>query len=259
MHHSRCKLINLLNLLFHPLSQLHWLIGLPLLLLTSLSIQSAPLKTKMELQDYRASYQLLWHGLGVGTSIHTIRHIKGEHYLVEVKSKPKLSFLPFKSFEKSEFTFTKHEFYPFNYEYQSQEKSKIKTGSIQFNWKQKKAKSLIEGKPSMEFLLSHHSQDKITLYFQLRQDIRDGKSQLSYDVIEPERIKNYTFKVTGKELLKTSLGLLETTRVEHLSENKERLTKLWLAKDLNYLIVKLQQFRKGKMSAESVIQTLETP
>jgi len=255
MHYCRYKLINLLN----PLSQLYGLMKITLLLLTSLSIQSAPLKAKVELQNYKASYQLLWHGLAVGTSTHTIRHIKGKHYLAELKSKPKFSFLPFKSFEKSEFTFTNHEFYPLNYEYQSQEKSKTKAGSIQFNWQQKKAKSLIEGKSSMKFLLSHHSQDKITLYFQLRQDIRNRKSQLSYDVIEPERIKNYTFKVTGEEQLKTSLGPLETIRVEHLSENKERLTKLWLAKDLNYLIVKLQQFRKGKISAESVIQTLETP
>lgn len=213
-----------------------------ILLLFIIPIQGfcAVLKTKGELKEYKATYTLFWHGIKVGNSIHTIRKVNADHFLVECTSKPLLSFLPFKSYEKSEFYLKNHQIYPIQYTYKTQEKRKHKSGEILFN---------------RQAALPNKAQDKVSLYFQLRQDLAFAKNNFCYTVIEPARIKTYMFKMTGETNLKTPLGVLKTIQIEHLSDNRERLTKFWLAKDLDYLIIKLQQVKKGKMIAESTLQS----
>jgi hypothetical protein len=56
-------------------------------------------------------------------------------------------------------------------------------------------------------------------------------------------------------MLTTKIGTLKTLKLEHLSTTKERLTTLWLAKDLDYLIVKLEQRKKGKIIGDSTLKS----
>lgn len=203
----------------------------------------AVIKPNNDLKVSKATYNLYWHGIKVGKSIHTVRKTNTDHFWVEWTSKPLISFLPFKSYEKSEFYLKNYQIYPVQYIYNTQEKKKRKSGEIHFN---------------QIASLPNKAQDKISLYFQLRQDLFLQKKNFSYTVIEPERIKTYTFKIIGETNLKTPLGVLKTIQVEHISSNQERLTKFWLAKDLDYLIIKLQQVKKGKIIAESTLQRLET-
>lgn len=191
------------------------------------------------LKTYQATYNLYWHGIKVGNSTQTLQKLNANRYLVEWTSLPLLSFLPFHSFEKSEFYLKNNQIYPIAYHYKIQNKKKIKSGEMLFNQM-----------PS----LPHKAQDKISLYFQFRQDLALQKNNFRYTVIEPEKIKHYTFKVINETHLKSTIGVLKTIQVEYISDNKERLTKVWLAKDLDYLIVKLQQFKKGKLIAESTLQ-----
>ncbi len=195
-----------------------------------------------DLKTYKATYNLYWHGIKVGSSTQTLQALKANHYLVEWSSQPLLSFLPFHSFEQSEFYLKNNQIYPIAYHYKIQDKKKRKSGEIRFN---------------QIPLLPHKAQDKISLYFQFRQDLALQKNNFRYTVIEPEKIKHYTFKVTNETHLKSAIGILKTIQVEYISDNRERLTKFWLAKDLDYLIVKLQQFKKGKLIAESTLQRFQ--
>jgi hypothetical protein len=221
---------------------------------------------------YTASYSLYWHGVKVGKSEHVIEKISNTQYMASSHSTPMFSFYPFENYEKSEFIVEKGLVRPLHYIYQEYSKGKMIKGSIAFNWKKKIAlmnKELNKEKSPTEqhaFSTEHPIQDKITHFFQLREDLRarklqhakqaihaDNKSAMHYTVLEPSHLKQYPFEILGEEKLKTEMGDFKTIVVLHTSENKERVTKLWLAEELDYIIVKLEQTRKGKLSGEARI------
>lgn len=229
------------------------------LLFLPFALSAAPLNDLPTLVEYKAHYQLRWHGLPIGTTDHKLQKLSQNTYLATASAKPFLPFIPFKAFEKSEFFLQQQQIYPLQYNYQIEEKGKKKEGQISFQWSEKKAQSKKGGILFQEFDLRGKAHDKITFYLQLRQDLQNQKQPLRYTVIEPTRIKIYTFSIRGSERLHTPIGTLETFLVEHHSEDQQRATKLWLAKDFHYIVVKAQQIRRGRLNAESIIQRLEIP
>jgi hypothetical protein len=210
------------------------------------------------LQSYRATYNLKWHSVPVGTSLHTVQSVGPGVFSAEALSTPILMLLPFRSSEKSRFKIYRHSIRPLFYEYQWQEKKKKKKGEIWFDWQRKKIHETTETHPTNTFALQDAVLDKISLYFQLQSDLKHHKTALDYTVIEPEKIKSYHFKIVGEENLPTPLGVLKTVIVEHVSTNQKKSTRIWFAKDRDFLIVKLQQKKQGKLIAESLIKTYQT-
>lgn len=204
---------------------------------------------------YQAIYTLHWHGLTVGTSTHTIHRVNADLLSAEAISKPLFSFLPFHANEKSYFRAHEGQIQPLQYTYHIQEKQKKKQGEIRFSWQKNEVIKQDLNKPIAIEALPHHALDKITLYFQLRKDLIQGKKTFDYTVIEPHKTNAYTFKIIGEEMLTTKIGTVKTLKLEHLSTTKERLTTLWLAKDLDYLIVKLEQKKKGKIIGDSTLKS----
>ncbi len=85
-------------------------------------------------------------------------------------------------------------------------------------------------------------QDKISYQLQLAVDVANGKSPLKYQVADGKKIREYEFEVTGREKLQTSMGLIETIKVQRVrGEDAERVTNIWFAPDWNYALVKLMQ------------------
>jgi hypothetical protein len=242
----------MINIKSFPIMRTH-------LLLLSMMILSIlwPLPIQAALQPYRAVYSLKWHGVPVGSSTHTVQNIGPQIFSAEILSKPIVGFLPFKAHEKSRFKIYREQVRPLYYEYQFQEKSKKKKGEIWFDWQRKKVHETIEMRQTKTLPLTESMLDKISLYFQIQSDLIHQKSALDYTVIDPEKIKSYHFSIVGEEDLLTPLGLLKTVIIEHISPNQERHTKIWLAKERAFLIVKLQQKKNGKLVAESLIKSYQ--
>jgi len=211
----------------------------------------------VDLKPYKATYLLKWQGMHVGKSTHQVQQLGKHHFIIESISTPSLSFLPFESYEKSEFTIKKDKIEPKMYQYKTLDKGKKKEGTFRFDWNRKKLThasntSMTEIKP-----LQDNLHDKITYIIQLQKDLERRHQPLSYSVIEPKGLKTYHFTRQGFEILKTPMGNINTLKLVHISDNKERRTELWLAKDFNYLLIKLRQIRKGKVTAEGLITFIE--
>ncbi|TLM73932.1 DUF3108 domain-containing protein [Microbulbifer harenosus] len=85
-------------------------------------------------------------------------------------------------------------------------------------------------------------QDKISYQLQLAVDIANGKSPLKYLVADGKKIREYEFEISGKEKLNTSMGVIETIKVQRVrAEDAERVTNIWFAPEWNYALVKLMQ------------------
>ncbi len=222
------------------------------------ALQGSPRKAEEHrpFAEYSASYRLHWHGLHVGKSIHTVRRLASNHYSAEAKSEPRLAIIPLKDFEKSEFRVLKNEMQPITYEFLSKERRKKYIGRLDFNWEDLTVTKTGDKGKTSSGSLPEKSHDMITQLFQVRQGLRQGQRTFDFVVFGPKGTKNYHYEVIGEEAIKTPVGTFKTLVVEHIAIEKEQRTRFWLAADLDYIMIRLIQIKKGKMTAEAMIESL---
>ena len=115
-----------------------------------------------------------------------------------------------------------------------------------FNWNDKQL-TYKKNKKSFDVLLIADTLDMMTHKLQLRRDLAAGRTQLSYSVMARKKAKTYDYEIIGKEILTTSLGPLNTTKLRRVVKTgKKRETTVWLADDWDYLIVKLSHQDDGE-------------
>lgn len=91
------------------------------------------------------------------------------------------------------------------------------------------------------------TQDRASLELVLARDIAQNKARLQYNVVERGKIKRYNFQKMGVEQVKTPLGMHQAIKVKVLREGKKRETIFWLAKEIDYLPVKIKHTEKGEV------------
>lgn len=203
------------------------------------------------LQPYHASYEISWYGIPAGISHHTLQQRHNNEYHFEVKTSPKLSMLPYRYTEKSDFIFDNGQFIPQNYYYNIQEGKRKKLGHVTFDWETKTLSNQQLEEP-WQAELPENAQDKITQTLSIRQALLNGDDHFHYTVVEEDKLKEYHFTQLGDEIVKTKLGILSATKVEHVSLKGVRTT-LWLSKQFDYLPIKMTQERHGKLVASGEI------
>lgn len=208
--------------------------------------------------QYTAVYQLNWHGISAGSSQHELTKIGPNTYSAESISKPYLSIVPFGNSERSEFTVEDSMIKPIRYDFMTEEKGKTIIGFVDFDWvKHALLKSIKDGEERNE-PLTEGVLDRITYTLQLRLDLLNNKKDnLSYTVMEPKKIKHYTFHIIGDEKITTPLGTFNTVKLETVNEKGDRKTQIWLAKDLDYLLIRLVQYKDNSLDAEAILKTLK--
>jgi len=134
---------------------------------------------------------------------------------------------------------------PLHYSYARRGLSKDRTAELTFDWKNKSVTNNVQ-KTSWQMDIAQKVQDKLSYQIQLQQDLLNGHKDFVYQIADGGRLKEYKFTTVGEEVLETPLGKVNTIKVKRSRENDERVTYAWLAKDWNYLLVRLQQEEKGE-------------
>jgi hypothetical protein len=86
--------------------------------------------------------------------------------------------------------------------------------------------------------------DQHSLTLALMADLRAGKKSgtLVYPIVNKGKREDNTFRIAGTQTLVTSLGKLNTVRVERIRETPNgKSTRIWFASDRNFLPVMFQQ------------------
>ena len=65
-------------------------------------------------------------------------------------------------------------------------------------------------------------------------------------------------RVLGKETVDLPYGKIEAIKVEIVRESKSRYTLAWFAPDLNYQLVRLQQFKDGDEQGDLRLKAFST-
>lgn len=122
--------------------------------------------------------------------------------------------------------------------------------SIDFDWDKGRATGKYRGKPfSLE--LESGALDPLGFQLQLRQDIRAGKQDMTYRIIDKGRYDNDRFAILDKEPLEGPGGSVTTIKAEKVrGENARRETLMWFAPEQDYLLVRLRQVEPDGTSYE---------
>jgi len=148
--------------------------------------------------------------------------------------------------ESSEFDWSEQaQLVPSSYQYHRTGLGKDRHADLSFDWQNKIVTNDVQNNP-WEMSIPDRVLDKLSYQVQLRSDLINQRPVLSYQVADGGRLKTYHFEIMGEEVLNTPLGQFHTVKVKRTrSTRKKRETYLWLAKDWDYLLVRLQQIEKG--------------
>lgn len=133
---------------------------------------------------------------------------------------------------------------PLHYIYKRRVMKKDRDAELTFNWDKKTVTNNVQN-TSWKMDITQQVQDKLSYQLQLQMDLINGKENLVYQIADGGRLKKYAFEIEGEEMLKTPLGTVNTVKVKRSREKDDRVTYAWLAKDWDYLLVRLQQEEDG--------------
>lgn len=122
--------------------------------------------------------------------------------------------------------------------------------TLKFDWEQKKAEYRSEDEQE-SFDLNGHLYDPISLFFEARCGLMKGQTEFTYPLIRNGSKTTHTYKVVGTEVVETGQGNVEALVVERERRSEKRQTRLYVAPELDYLLVKIehQESRLAKIVA----------
>ncbi len=113
--------------------------------------------------------------------------------------------------------------------------------SIDFDWDAGVAIGKDRGKP-FKLKLQEGALDPLGFQLQLSQDIKAGKRDMTYLVIDGDDYDEDRFAVIDQEPLNTNRGSITTLKAEKVrDEGSKRETLMWFAPNENFLLVRLLQ------------------
>ncbi|GAB3382306.1 DUF3108 domain-containing protein [Azotobacter armeniacus] len=207
-------------------------------LLFILALLAAPTYA-FELKPFFASYTADWKQLPVsGSAERTLKQLDGTRWEYEFEA----SMLVASVTEQSTFTVENGRLVPLAYRYERGGMGKSKKVKHDFDWKTKKVQGSDRGK-AVSLPLNRGLLDKSLYQLVLQQDVAEGKKSMSYQVLDGDEVETYDFRVLGSENVRTRAGLIEAIKVERVRDPTQsgRKTVFWLAKDWDYLLVRLHQ------------------
>jgi len=196
----------------------------------------AALELKPSITQYKASFE---NGLPIsGTATHTLVQLSNKiwRYQFNVDS----FFAEIK--ESVYFQWTGEKVVPITYHFKRSGWAVTnRRATLEFNWKEHKVLNDVQGIP-WSMSIPEGAIDKLGYQLQLRLDLKAGKQNLRYQVADGGYLKEFKFERKGEEILSTELGNVTSIVVEKVrTDSDKRVSILWFAKELDYLLVKLTQ------------------
>jgi len=160
--------------------------------------------------------------------------------------------------ESSEWEYHSGLMRPLHYSYRKSGGKRERQLEQRFDWGHKVVNSAGSTQASSTLPIVAGTLDKLAYQIALMGDLKQGKTELAYTLLDDDETKTYRFQVTGEETLSTPLGALKTLRVERIMEaGSKRHTTFWCAPDLNYLLVRLDQRENDSDEFSALIQSVE--
>lgn len=115
--------------------------------------------------------------------------------------------------------------------------------------------------------------DELSFIIPIQQWLKSRKTDettLNLHVLDEKRVREHQYQVLGTEWLDTNLGWINTTIIERVRTNNDKKTRIWLANDWDYLVIKMQHIDEdegqqtivlnhGKLLQEEIVGSKTAP
>lgn len=147
--------------------------------------------------------------------------------------------------ESSRFSWQQEQIKPLRFSHERIIFGQSRRNILSFDWNKHQIISTTKGKTKV-LNNPQEALDRLSFQLQLQHDLSSSKIEDKvYRIADKKKIKEYSFKVVGEELIDTELGQFNTTKVMVVRESQKRVTYIWLAQDWNNLLARLEQYEDG--------------
>ena len=214
------------------------------MLLITLGLSAVPSYALPPLKPFQATYQTSYN-LGFTINIEAVRTLSRQQNGILV-----LDFQAKNWFARVRQTsyFKLHSadgMRPERYRFYKKVFGKSEEQQVIFHWDQYKVTNDIDNKP-WKMNIQPNTQDLLSYQLKLRYDLKQNPNQKEflYQIADGGKIKTYTFRVAGEEILKTPMGNLNAVRIESLRHSRTEVGHLiWLARDWDNLVLRIESIR----------------
>ena len=224
-----------------------WWLGLVLSLLTASAVAAT-------LPAFEAEYTAYRYGKKLGYALLSLEALEQENtYRLEYYSKVSLFFLSDKRSEISKFEYKDNTFTPQDYRFTRTGTGSNKSTNVLFD--QATGKILVDKEPIFDW---QGQLDNQLYRLDMQNKLAQGQTYFTYQVINYRGdAREYNLKVMGKEQLTLPYGTLEGVKVNIVRKNSSRETFAWFSPQLNYQLVRLQQFKDDKEQGDIQLKSFE--
>ena len=117
----------------------------------------------------------------------------------------------------------------------------------------------VEGEP-VELTAEPGTQDRSSIQIAVTTALLRGVEPGTIALIDDNRIKRYVYTKKEQAMVDSALGKLDTVIYESTREGgSSRTSRFWMAPSLEFLPVRAEQIRKGKVETVMVLQKVDRP
>lgn len=214
--------------------------------------------------SFMASYDVD-HRFGNGRTRTTLKFLPdGGGYVYEswLKAKGVAKLLLGETTETSHFEIVDDQLVAHEWKFRDGRRIGKKNQWATFDWNSGTAEAQYKG-VTKSFSVEPGTVDRHIVLLALMNDLRNGITRDSYPIVEKSRLRIYSFENLGEEEIATSQGTLKTVKLVRRREGSENIANIWLAPELNYLMVRAEYYRKGKrdlvMTLDKIIWMEDAP
>jgi len=148
--------------------------------------------------------------------------------------------------EKSRFRLNDKGLQQMDYKYVLENGKEKRVRRIEFDWEKNNVSITRRGKTS-RFDITNGMVDRMLLQLVIMQDIANNRLKKSYVAIGKRSPKHIEIKQIGEEMVEVPAGKFKTIKIEGLQKRRkgDRITRYWCAQELNWLPIKIEQYRNG--------------
>jgi hypothetical protein len=212
------------------------------------------------LQPYVATYAVTYRGLDAGTlRMELSRDPQSNRYTFETRANPSVLarlMIGRDAIERTVFEPSNEGIRPIEWYLEDGKNGKDGDGHLTFDWTANKVVGEFEGKP-VELPIQPGLQDRLSIQVAVSAALVQGREPASIVMVNGDKTREYSYARGASQQMDTKLGKLDTVIYESTRPGSNRVSKVWHAPSLEYLPVRAEQIRKGKVETVMVLVALE--
>jgi len=213
-------------------------------------------------RPFSATYAVTYRGIGAGTiTFDFARDDATGRYIYETHASPTALarlFVSKAAMERSVMEIDDAGTRPIDWRLDDGKSGKDDDGELRFDWSRNVVTGVVEGE-TVELATEPNIQDRSSISIAVTTALLRGVEPGTIPLVDDNRIKRYVYTKKETATVDSALGKIDTVIYESTREGSNRTSRFWMAPSLEFLPVRAEQIRKGKVETVMTLQKVERP